>query len=195
MITLFLTLCYFILIFIIIVPAIAEKMRRERAAYVNYIRLNKNFICVDDKLFSYNFTTSRIMVKVAVDKKNVPIPCSKLNVVNNNKDVDTLYCDKDRDDIPGFARSCYRAYSYLFFTTYMESTNVRSGIKSRKKRPKTTVIDDDDDCMTCFACQSKWVKISDITTVSLDYINTMRGNTLACVACGSSHKLLNDFAR
>ncbi|UZV25151.1 IMV membrane protein A21, partial [Monkeypox virus] len=23
----------------------------------------------------------------------------------------------DRDDIPGFARSCYRAYSDLFFTT------------------------------------------------------------------------------
>ncbi|WMB88452.1 Zinc finger-like protein (1), partial [Monkeypox virus] len=26
------------------------------------------------------------------------------------------------------------------------------------------------------------------------YINTMRGNTLACSACGSSLKLLNDFA-
>lgn len=56
----------------------------------------------------------------------------------------------------------------------MDSTNVRSGMKSRKKKPKTTVIDDDDDCMTCSACQSKLVKISDITKVSLDYINTMR---------------------
>lgn len=91
-------------------------MRRERAAYVNYKRLNKNFICVDDRLFSYNFTTSGIKAKVAVNK-NVPIPCSKIHEVNNNKDVDTLYCDKDRDDIPGFARSCYRAYSDLFFTT------------------------------------------------------------------------------
>ncbi|WDP16866.1 IMV membrane protein A21, partial [Monkeypox virus] len=49
----------------------------------------------------YNFTTSGIKAKVAVNK-NVPIPCSKINEVNN-KDVDTLYCDKDRDDIPGFA--------------------------------------------------------------------------------------------
>ncbi|QED21278.1 hypothetical protein [Borealpox virus] len=75
----------------------------------------------------------------------------------------------------------------------MDSTSVRSGTKSRKKKPKTTVIDDDD-CMTCSACQSKLVKISDITKVSLDYINTMSGNTLACSACGSSLKLLNDFA-
>ncbi|AUL80286.1 hypothetical protein [Vaccinia virus] len=76
----------------------------------------------------------------------------------------------------------------------MDSTNVRSGMKSGKKKPKTTVIDDDDDCMTCSACQSKLVKISDITKVLLDYINTMRGNTLACAACGSSLKLLNDIA-
>ncbi|AOP31618.1 imv membrane protein [Skunkpox virus] len=117
MITLFLILCYFILIFNIIIPSLSEKMRRERAAYVNYKRLNKNFICVDDRLFSYNFTTSGIKAKVAVDNKNIPIPCSKINEVNNNKDVATLYCDKDREDIPGFARSCYRAYSDLFFTT------------------------------------------------------------------------------
>ncbi|ABG44915.1 hypothetical protein VARV_NEP73_175_128 [Variola virus] len=75
----------------------------------------------------------------------------------------------------------------------MDSTNACSGMKSRKKKPKTTVIDEDD-CMMCSVCQSKLVKISDITKVSLDYINTMRGNTLACTACGSSLKLLNDFA-
>ncbi|AOP31617.1 zinc finger-like protein [Skunkpox virus] len=69
---------------------------------------------------------------------------------------------------------------------------VHSGMKSRKKKPKTMVIEDED-CMTCSACQSKLVKISDITKVSLDYINTNRGNTLACSACGSSLKLLNDF--
>ncbi|WEQ90341.1 IMV membrane protein A21, partial [Monkeypox virus] len=33
-----------------------------------YKRLNKNFICVDDRLFSYNFTTSGIKAKVAVNK-------------------------------------------------------------------------------------------------------------------------------
>ncbi|AUL80287.1 hypothetical protein [Vaccinia virus] len=95
MITLYLILCYLILIFNITVPAISEKVRRERAAYVNNKRLNKNFICVDDRLCSYNFTTSGIKAKMAVDNKTVSIPCSEINEVNNNKDVDTLYCDKD----------------------------------------------------------------------------------------------------
>ncbi|AST09532.1 Zinc finger-like protein [NY_014 poxvirus] len=73
----------------------------------------------------------------------------------------------------------------------MDST--KAGNKIRKKKPKTTIIDDD--CMTCSVCQSKLVKISDITRVSLDYIQTMSGNTLSCSACGSSLRLLNDFVR
>ncbi|AOP31828.1 zinc finger-like protein [Volepox virus] len=76
----------------------------------------------------------------------------------------------------------------------MDNTITHSGMKSRKKKPKTMVIDDED-CMTCSACQSKLVKISDITKVSLDYINTNNRGTLACSACGSSLKLLDDFVR
>ncbi|AST09331.1 IMV membrane protein [Murmansk poxvirus] len=116
MITLFLILCYFILIFNIIVPAISEKMKRERHAYTNYKRLNKDFICVNDYLFTYKFTTSGIKAGIAVDDKNVPIHCSKIDKVNNET-TNIIYCDQERSDIPQFTRLCYRAYSDLFFTT------------------------------------------------------------------------------
>ncbi|AEN03712.1 zn-finger protein-like protein [Yokapox virus] len=67
----------------------------------------------------------------------------------------------------------------------------KAGMKIRKRKPKTKVIDD---CMTCSVCQSKLVKISDITRVSLDYIQpTNSVNTLSCSSCGSTLRLLNDF--
>ncbi|AEN03713.1 IMV membrane protein [Yokapox virus] len=116
MITLFLILCYFILIFNIIVPAISEKLRRERNAYMNFKRINKNLICVNDHLFTYKFTTSGVKAGIAVDDNNLPINCSKIDKVNENTNI--IYCDnEEKDNIPQFTRLCYRAYSDLFFTT------------------------------------------------------------------------------
>ncbi|QDJ95051.1 Zn finger-like protein [Hypsugopox virus] len=63
--------------------------------------------------------------------------------------------------------------------------------RRRKRKQKTTV---DDDCMSCSACHSKLVKVSDITKISLDSLKVMgNGNELSCALCGSTLKALDGF--
>ncbi|QDJ95052.1 IMV membrane protein [Hypsugopox virus] len=114
MISLFLILCYFILIFNILVPAISEKMRREREAYVNYKKINSKYICVDNKLFTYTYDRGGIHAHMVLNKNNKkPLPCNKILTADNNI---LFSCDKP-SDIFSFNQSCFKAYTDLFFTT------------------------------------------------------------------------------
>ncbi|ASK51317.1 Zn finger-like protein, late morphogenesis [Eptesipox virus] len=65
-----------------------------------------------------------------------------------------------------------------------------AGAKRRRKRkPKTTI---EEDCMTCSACHSKLVKVSDITKISLDALKVIgKGNELSCTVCGSTLRALD----
>ncbi|ABQ43587.1 fusion protein [Tanapox virus] len=110
MITLFLVLCYFILIFNIIIPSISEKLQYEYNAYLKYKRLNSKFICVDEKAFSYTFNLSGITANMAIDNNGVPIPCSK---INNEKKYNHVSCNNIHD----LKNVCSKAYLNLFFTT------------------------------------------------------------------------------
>ncbi|AAF17993.1 gp110L [Rabbit fibroma virus] len=113
MITLFLVLCYFILIFNIIVPAIAEKMRKEYDAYLKYTHLKKDAVCVDDRLFTYDFKTSGVVAKMFLDFDGKPLQCSKVHEIRHNN---VIYCDNDIN-VLDLRKSCSKAYLDLFFTT------------------------------------------------------------------------------
>ncbi|ABI99105.1 hypothetical protein DpV84gp122 [Deerpox virus W-1170-84] len=115
MITLFLILCYFILIFNIIIPAISEKMRREYHAYTKYKNLKKDYICIEDRLFMYDFGITGIKANMAIDKMNNPLTCSRIKSVDKNR---YLSCDStNNNNILDFGRLCSKAYLDLFFTT------------------------------------------------------------------------------
>ncbi|QQG31599.1 IMV membrane protein [Swinepox virus] len=114
MITLFLILCYFILIFNIIIPIISEKMRREYDAYMKYKKLKNRIICSDNRLFTYTFGISGIMARMAIDNNFNPLPCSKQSDISK---YTYISCDTDGGDIKNFRRSCSKAYLDLFFTT------------------------------------------------------------------------------
>ncbi|QAV35268.1 m110L [Myxoma virus] len=113
MITLFLVLCYFILIFNIIVPAISEKMRKEYDAYLKYAHLKKDAVCVNDRLFTYDFKTSGVVAKMFIDSNGKPLPCSRTRDIRSNN---AIYCDND-ENVLDFRKSCSKAYLDLFFTT------------------------------------------------------------------------------
>ncbi|AAR07468.1 112L [Yaba monkey tumor virus] len=110
MITLFLVLCYFILIFNIIIPSILEKLQYEYNSYLKYKQLSNKFICVDEKAFSYSFNLSGITANMVVDNVGNPINCSK---INNVKKYNYISCNDTQD----FKNICSKAYLNLFFTT------------------------------------------------------------------------------
>nr|WGO62737.1 hypothetical protein [Wadden Sea poxvirus] len=115
MISLFLIICYFILIFNIIIPTISEKMKLEYNAYSNYKKINKKFICVNNKyLFSYDFDISGINAKIAIDDNKEPLHCSYIKNANENKYIS---CNNNDSNIRGLNRLCLYAYSELFFIT------------------------------------------------------------------------------
>ncbi|AYV61245.1 hypothetical protein LW113 [Lumpy skin disease virus] len=115
MISLFLILCYFILIFNIIIPTISEKLKREYDAYTKYKNIKKDFICVDNNLFYYDFNISGLSAKMLLDNnKQKPLRCSEIKKANKNN---YLSCENNDNDIVNFSRSCSNAYLNLFFTT------------------------------------------------------------------------------
>nr|WGO62735.1 zinc finger-like protein [Wadden Sea poxvirus] len=64
---------------------------------------------------------------------------------------------------------------------------------NKKKSTKQKYIIDDD-CITCSACNSKLVKVSDVTRIPLNTLNVGgKGETLSCSVCGSDLRLLNGF--
>ncbi|CCD83292.1 subunit of the poxvirus multiprotein entry-fusion complex [Squirrelpox virus] len=114
MFALFLVLCYFILIFNMIVPRISEKMRRERDAYVEFTRRSRDgFDCVNDALVAMEFTTSGVTALVAADRDGrTPLKCADRARATREA---LLSCD----DPPNatVAGICDRAYTRLFFRT------------------------------------------------------------------------------
>ncbi|ADT91140.1 MV entry-fusion complex protein [Cotia virus SPAn232] len=113
MITLFLILCYFILIFNIMVPAISEKLRMEHNVYVKYKKINKDYYCVDDRLFYYKFDLSGITPNMALDYDKNPLTCNKINKVDKNMYIS---CNSN-STISNFREVCNKAYLNIFFNT------------------------------------------------------------------------------
>ncbi|QHR82652.1 MV entry-fusion complex protein [Brazilian porcupinepox virus 1] len=114
MITLFLILCYFILIFNIIIPIISEKMRLEYNTYIKYKKIKNDYICVDDKIFSYDFGISGIVAKMALDSNKQPLHCANIKKVDKNKFVS---CNSSNNNILHFDSYCSKAYLDIFFST------------------------------------------------------------------------------
>lgn len=109
---LFLVLCYFILIFNMLVPAIAEKLRLEHDAFSAFRQLHRErFVCVGDALFTYEYTPFGVHALAAVDKNGAALPCS----ARARAEQSALWsCDASRGD-ERFRGACARAYAELFF--------------------------------------------------------------------------------
>ncbi|QHG62670.1 IMv membrane protein [Cetacean poxvirus 1] len=116
MLSLFLILCYFILIFNIIIPKISDKLHIERESYISYKSFSNKYLCVMNRLFMYDFSYSGLTSKMIIDKNGLPISCGDSNTIDD-KNILTISCDTSYSDIPEFKRLCYRSYSELFFST------------------------------------------------------------------------------
>nr|WCB87075.1 CPPV264 hypothetical protein [Cooks petrelpox virus] len=112
MFVLFLIVCYFILIFNIIVPKIADKLRLEHEAFTRYRQIYGNkFRCIGNNLINYSFTPFGVKANYLVNK-NTKIPAS-CNDIKNINSLIAVTCD----DVSKFIKHrniCERAYTELF---------------------------------------------------------------------------------
>ncbi|QRI42977.1 hypothetical protein ChPV259 [Cheloniid poxvirus 1] len=111
MFVLFLIVCYFILIFNIIIPKIAEKLRLEHEAFIRYRQIYGNkFRCIGDALINYSFTPFGVKANYLVNKDTkIPISCKYTNPDN----IIAVTCD-DASNFINQRNICERAYTELF---------------------------------------------------------------------------------
>ncbi|QRY18988.1 ORF-118 [Teiidae poxvirus 1] len=109
MFVLFLIVCYFILIFNIIIPKIAEKLRLEHEAFIRYRQIYGNkFRCINNTLINYSFTPFGVKANYLVNKDTKIISsCDEAGPVN------ILTCN-DATNFPKQRDVCERAYLELF---------------------------------------------------------------------------------
>lgn len=78
MISLFLLICYFVLIFNILVPRIFDKLRQEGAAFDRLAGSGNVYRCVGDVVVSYALGATGISARVMADEKGAPLPCARI---------------------------------------------------------------------------------------------------------------------
>ncbi|ADC53869.1 hypothetical protein [Pseudocowpox virus] len=78
MISLFLLICYFVLIFNILVPRIFDKLRQEGAAFDRLAGAGNVYRCVGDAVVSYALGPTGISARVITDEKGAPLPCVRI---------------------------------------------------------------------------------------------------------------------
>ncbi|ANS71199.1 imv membrane protein, entry/fusion complex component [Pteropox virus] len=116
MFVVFLILCYFIIIFNVIVPKISSKLEVERKAYLEFANIKGDgMLCINNYLFTYSFAPiGGVTALIAINKKdNKPFMCSDRSNVTVS---DFVSCGSD--DIKNiYGKECLEAYSKLFFTS------------------------------------------------------------------------------
>ncbi|ATI21058.1 IMV membrane protein entry/fusion complex component [Western grey kangaroopox virus] len=115
MFALFLIICYFILIFNVIVPRISEKLRLEHDAFRRFSRLRgEDFICVDGRaLFGYAFTPFGTQAFFPASQDGTPLRCDRLTEARAGTTL--VRCDS-AEGIRHAGELCGRAYEELFLS-------------------------------------------------------------------------------
>ncbi|WZD65961.1 hypothetical protein [Bovine papular stomatitis virus] len=108
MISLFLMICYFVLIFNIIVPHIFEKLRQEEAAFDRLASAGSVYRCVDGTVVSYALGATGIVARVMTDSAGAPLPCARMPQADPDKFV---RCGGGRAELRDV---CADAYASVF---------------------------------------------------------------------------------
>ncbi|AAC55253.1 MC125L [Molluscum contagiosum virus subtype 1] len=111
MFVLFLVLCYFILIFNMLVPAIAEKLRVEHDAFAALRQLHRErFVCVNGTLSTFEYTPFGVQALLPVDAKGSPLPCALRDAAESSHLVS---CESGAG-VGRLRDACAGAYAELF---------------------------------------------------------------------------------
>ncbi|AWU47155.1 IMV membrane protein [Sea otter poxvirus] len=115
MFVLFLILCYFILIFNIMIPKISMKLEKEHKAFLDFLQVGNNgILCVNNHLVTYSFSPSTgVAAAILTGDNKAPLTCKEIKK-SDIKNI--IQCDSDiaRKTL---RNTCMKAYAELFFAT------------------------------------------------------------------------------
>ncbi|WOC35482.1 hypothetical protein [Equine parapoxvirus] len=108
MISLFLIICYFVVIFNILIPKIFEKLRHEEAAFGRLASAGSARRCVDGVAVSYALGGTGLVARVMTDANGLPLPCARAAEATTFSRCDGA---RGRGE---FRELCVKAYAGVF---------------------------------------------------------------------------------
>ncbi|ASC55550.1 hypothetical protein SePPVgORF087 [Seal parapoxvirus] len=110
MISLFLVICYFVLIFNILVPRIFEKLRQEEAAFDRLASSGNVYRCVDGAVVSFALGATGLSARVMTDAAGAPLSCARMAEANPEQFA-SCSSARGRGDLRDL---CAHAYANVF---------------------------------------------------------------------------------